>query len=395
MCKPNQTKPTLIEPPPQNHRIHSFVRTRYDLCFQTLETMAPPLLSPPSARRITGKKRTRRSEVAPPLVVVVVVAAVTAVAAAASAAAAFSVEAFAISCPTRTLATITTKDRTARHRTLYNNHQQHTALRVLGSSSSKAHGSGNGKDDAKKASKRQEQREGGGVAGGGGGGDDDDGTASSISSGSIDKLLPNLEDMPTLRDVVAATQSLAEPIQQVLDECTGGWALNYADLTPESPDTAIGRGFLLTNVFYLVAGLLLTYQGDPTLGFFTDLAAIASFNYHYTQLRATSQKEGIKDLVRLSLFLDYMAASISILTAVVYVVSASLQLEPDQLIMVEQSVAVGMVGLFFLVLSWKYEYGRPYIVFHSLWHLGSAVSGYLIGAAHLQALQQHVVGGPS
>jgi hypothetical protein len=351
--------------------------------------MAPPISSSSSARRRTGKKRTRRSEVAPPLVVVV--AAVTAAAAAAASAAAFTAEAFAISRPT--LVTTTTKDRTARHRTLYNNHQQHTALRVLGSSSSKAHGGGGGnekKDDKKNASK---ERGGGGGVAGGGGGDDDDGTA----SGSIDmsKIVPTLEDLPALRDVVAATQSFAEPLQQVLDECTGGWALNYADLTPESPDTAIGRGFLLTNVFYLVAGLLLTYQGDPTLGFFTDLAAIASFNYHYTQLRATSQKEGIKDLVRLSLFLDYMAASISILTAVVYVVSASLQLEPDQLTMVEQSVAVGMVGLLFLVLSWKYEYGRPYIVFHSLWHLGSAVSGYLIGAAHLQALQQHVVGGPS
>jgi hypothetical protein len=355
--------------------------------------MALPISSSSSpARRRTGKKRTRRSEVvAPPLVVVVVV--VVVVAAVTVASAAFSAEAFAISRPT--LVTTNARDRTARPRPLYNNHQQHTALRVLGSSSSKAHGGGvnEKKDDDKNASKRQEQREGGGVAGGGGGGGgDNDGTASSINS-SIDTLLPTLEDMPTLRDVVAATQSLAEPLQQVLDECTGGWALNYADLTPESPDTAIGRGFLLTNVFYLVAGLLLTYQGDATLGFFTDLAAIASFNYHYTQLRATSQKEGIKDLVRLSLFLDYMAASVSILTAVVYVVSASLQLEPDQLIMVEQSVAVGMVGLFFLVLSWKYEYGRPYIVFHSLWHLGSAVSGYLIGAAHLQALQQHVVGG--
>jgi hypothetical protein len=82
-----------------------------------------------------------------------------------------------------------------------------------------------------------------------------------------------------------------------------------------------------------------------------------------------------------------MAASVSILTAAVYVVSATVQLEPEQLSMVEQSVAVGLLGVFFLALSWRYEYGRPYIVFHSLWHLGSALSGYLIGAAHLQALR--------
>jgi hypothetical protein len=265
---------------------------------------------------------------------------------------------------------------------------------VLGSSS-KAHSSSghDSKDHAKKAKasqrQRQQQQQEGAV--GAAGDEEDTSTAAAASSSSIDvgKLVPTLDGLPTLDDVVSATRNLAEPVQAVLDECTGGWALSYADLAPESPDTALGRGFLLTNLFYLAAGLLLTYQGDPTLGFFTDLAAIASFNYHYTQLRATSQKEGIKELVRLSLFLDYMAASISILTAVVYLVSASLQLEPGQLSMVEQSVAVGAAGIFFLVLSWKYEYGRPYIIFHSLWHLGSAWSGYLIGAAHLQALQLH------
>jgi hypothetical protein len=190
---------------------------------------------------------------------------------------------------------------------------------------------------------------------------------------------------PDLRELLTKTQNLAEPLQSVLDEYTGGWALSYADLTPESPDTVIGRGFLTTNLFYLIAGILLTYQGDATLGFFTDLAAIASFNYHYTQLRATSRKE-LGNLVRFSLFLDYMAASISILTAVVYLVSTAV-LSPDQLALVQDSVVVGMVGVFFLTMSWRYEYGRPYIVFHSLWHMCSALSGYLIGSAHLQALQ--------
>ena len=192
-------------------------------------------------------------------------------------------------------------------------------------------------------------------------------------------------------DLVKVTQDLAEPIQGVLDEYTGGWALSYADLTPESPDTVIGRGFLMTNLFYLVAGVLLTYQGDPTLGFFTDLAAIASFNYHYTQLRATSRAD-LKQTVRLSLFLDYMAAGISILTAIVYLISTStvaLTSAPDEIGAVEWSVVVGMMGVSFLALSWKYEYGRPYIIYHSLWHLCSAWSGYLIGAAHLDAMGPH------
>jgi hypothetical protein len=188
---------------------------------------------------------------------------------------------------------------------------------------------------------------------------------------------------PSLQHFVTATQNVADPIQSALDEYTG-WALEYADLSPESPKTLIGRGFLMTNLFYLIAGIVLTYQGDSTLGFFTDLAAIASFNYHYTQLQAASRKD-LRNVVRFSLFLDYMAAAISILTAVLYLVSTTI-LAPEQLTLVEQGIAVGMAGVFFLTLSWRYEYGRPYIIYHSFWHLCSAMSGYLIGSAHLQAL---------
>jgi hypothetical protein len=197
-----------------------------------------------------------------------------------------------------------------------------------------------------------------------------------------DSSRPSLPHFVTATQKLA-TQKLADPIQTTLDEYTG-WALEYADLSPESPETLIGRGFLTTNLFYLIAGILLTTQGDWTLGFFTDLAAIASFNYHYTQLQATSRKD-LRNVVRFSLFLDYMAAAISILTAVVYLISTTV-LAPEQLVLVEQGIAVGLAGVFFLTLSWRYEYGRPYIIYHSFWHLCSAISGYLIGSAHLQAL---------
>jgi len=189
-------------------------------------------------------------------------------------------------------------------------------------------------------------------------------------------------------------QAYTAPIQGVLDDYTGGWALSYADLAPDDPDTFGGRAFLATNLFYALAGLFLTFQvGDALLGFMTDLAALVSYNYHYHQLASVSvaerSKQQMQSMVRLSLLLDYAVASVTIFTAFVYLILQSYSayehhtsIFTDDLI---RGVEVGVLGVIFLTLSWRYEKGRPYMWFHSLWHLFSAYAGYLIGTANANA----------
>jgi len=42
------------------------------------------------------------------------------------------------------------------------------------------------------------------------------------------------------------------PLAKVLDDLTGGWALTYADLAPETPASPVVLGFLVTNLAYTI-----------------------------------------------------------------------------------------------------------------------------------------------
>lgn len=161
-----------------------------------------------------------------------------------------------------------------------------------------------------------------------------------------------------------ALQDALTPVVQVIDDASSGWALSYADLSPETEATPVGQAFLATNTAYAIVGLLLTFNGDPLLGILTEIASIASFIYHYTQLQASNNhmKDGS---VRLALLIDYICACTAILVGVAYLVMDH-QLPPIE------SLLSGGAGIGCLLLCWVWEYGLPYIVLHSLWHLFSA-----------------------
>lgn len=218
-----------------------------------------------------------------------------------------------------------------------------------------------------------------------------DGRRGATASLSTLSLLADREHESSTDPLITRINTWTKPIQGVLDESTGGWALSYADLAPDSPSTPGGKAFLATNIFYLVAGLLLTWEGDPLLGFIIDITAIASFNYHYNQLVATNEtlaKSQIQPVVKLSLLLDYAAASLSIGTALVYIFTDVTWNEE-----VRQAIEASLLGVVFLGVGWKYEEGRPYMIFHSLWHIFSAYAGYLIGTAHLHIVLGAASGG--
>eukprot|EP00543_Licmophora_paradoxa_P011585 CAMPEP_0202470676 /NCGR_PEP_ID=MMETSP1360-20130828/82305_1 /ASSEMBLY_ACC=CAM_ASM_000848 /TAXON_ID=515479 /ORGANISM="Licmophora paradoxa, Strain CCMP2313" /LENGTH=185 /DNA_ID=CAMNT_0049096453 /DNA_START=458 /DNA_END=1015 /DNA_ORIENTATION=+ len=168
--------------------------------------------------------------------------------------------------------------------------------------------------------------------------------------------------------------------------------MSYADLAPESESTLPGQLFLATNIAYTAGGFLLQQHGELLLGGLTEIASVASFGYHYGQL-ATSRVN--KETVQLYLLVDYAVAFVTLGTAFVYLVQAAKAGEPDTLTAAVASISSyipidGLVASFlavvFLLLSWVWEKGIPYMINHGLWHLLGAYGGYTIGQAHLDQL---------
>ena len=185
--------------------------------------------------------------------------------------------------------------------------------------------------------------------------------------------VPDLKALQS--DIALNAQEALSPFSETFDDITGGWALSYADLSPESETTLLGQSFLATNVAYAIVGLLLGMQGDVLLGTLTEIASVASFVYHYTQLQASNNRT-VDSTVRLALSIDYICASTAIFVGLVYL-ALDHQLPPME------AIASGTAGILFLGLGWVWEYGYPYLFTHSLWHLFSAYTAFVVGNAHL------------
>lgn len=189
-----------------------------------------------------------------------------------------------------------------------------------------------------------------------------DSSESSLAN-QLSKVVPTIDEL----------EELATPVTDVLDDLTGGWALSYADLSPADETTPIGISFLLTNLAYGIAGSLLMVQGNGILGFVTELCCIASFIYHYSQLKFGQEGSNI---VRLALLVDYIFA----LSAIVV---GSIQLYLGHQVPAEVILS-GSLGVASLGACWIWEQGLTYIFFHSLWHLFSGYTGYVIGNMYIQ-----------
>ncbi|KAL7526167.1 hypothetical protein ACHAXR_001359, partial [Thalassiosira sp. AJA248-18] len=169
------------------------------------------------------------------------------------------------------------------------------------------------------------------------------------------------------QDITSESFGPLLPIAEAVDEATGGWGLSYADLHPATPQTTIGQAFLATNFFYAAAGLWLGFKGDWFYGGLTELAGIVSFVYHYTQLEFGKNRSE----VRLALLIDYFTAGSALITGGVYMIQAGISSVP-----VDALLAAG-ASTVCLSLCWVWEFGYPYIFWHSLWHVLSAYTGFL------------------
>ncbi len=178
------------------------------------------------------------------------------------------------------------------------------------------------------------------------------------------------------RSSLMLLSSTLAPAVEFLDEKTDGWALTYADLRPESEQTAIGQSFLATNIAYAAVGFLLSSQGEALLGFMTEIVSVASICYHYTQLQQPYNRTD-DVTVKLALMVDYILAVSSICIGVFYIFV-------DQTLPSIEVIGSSMIGIGCLLACWVWEKGYPYIVLHSLWHIFSATTAYSIGLSHIK-----------
>ena len=212
----------------------------------------------------------------------------------------------------------------------------------------------------------------------------DDNTESTININEV-QISSNNKKLQSLKDDIQSkfthersydNMGILMPIAEKLDEVTGDWALSYADLSPATPKTPAGISFLLTNICYAFAGIFLITQGDFFYGGLVEIAGIVSFWYHFSQLEFGRDRSE----VRLALLTDYITAGSALITGGAYMVQMGISSVPfDALIF-------GTGSIISLSLCWVWEFGYPYIVFHSIWHILSAYTGYLIGQAHIDSL---------
>ena len=177
------------------------------------------------------------------------------------------------------------------------------------------------------------------------------------------------------------------PVASSINELTAGWTLSTADLSPETPTTPLGIAFLSTNLAFLIVGAILFSHGAPLLGVLAEVAGVVSYWYHYNQL------DGNEKGVKLSLFIDYMTAGSAVILGTTYLIKETAAIQPlaklfgaggfPELYHTSPdfifAVASGGLAVASLLLCWVWEYGLPYLVQHSVWHIMGAVSCFFVG----------------
>lgn len=174
-------------------------------------------------------------------------------------------------------------------------------------------------------------------------------------------------------------ETLVVLLTQILN---GDLVLSSANLEPENETTFLGMSFLATNVAFGLCGSLLATQGNAALGVVTEIVCFASFLYHFSQLKfgqhstttaSSSSTESDEQIVKLALLVDYFFAIAAIVVAGIQVISSH-QLIPS-VVIYSGAMAIASLGA---CLVW--EEGVAYIIFHSLWHVFSAYTCYMIGS---------------
>ena len=144
------------------------------------------------------------------------------------------------------------------------------------------------------------------------------------------------------------------------------WLFSYADTSPIAPSDPEGIAFLATNVGFAATGAAIAPY-DPSYGVLLECATAASICYHYCQLRLGGDPQ--RQVVQLSILIDYMFAVPSLIVGIGYAASLG-----DALPI---SVPLfGIAAFATLIAAWFFDAPREYLVLHGLWHIFSAAAGW-------------------
>lgn len=152
------------------------------------------------------------------------------------------------------------------------------------------------------------------------------------------------------------------------------WSIT--DTRPYAPHTLIGSLFLATNVGFLITSIFFFRVQDPyasLTAILSDMAALASFIYHYRQLEL-----GPDVRVRAFLAIDYVVAISTVVCSLPYFWQIILEYGASNQLEVSLSLILGAASLAFFLVG-GVSSGLQYITLHSMWHILSAASASLMG----------------
>jgi len=160
------------------------------------------------------------------------------------------------------------------------------------------------------------------------------------------------------------------PLARFVESKTSGWGLTYANITVNETHP-FGFFFLSTNAAYeLVSSTIPSNLDNGYYSITIQIAGLVSIWYHWAQLHyGASRKEVVE-----ALLVDYCTAFLAMTSTIAY-----LFLFHDNFENLIYSALYGILGIIFLTLSWVYEFGNFYMLFHGLWHIFSALSAYFVG----------------
>ena len=157
----------------------------------------------------------------------------------------------------------------------------------------------------------------------------------------------------------------------------------YADTNPVTTFSLEGILFLATNIPFVVAAQILRSSGSAGEGDLTlatlapalDLSAVLSFLYHYAQLHFGPNRSEVKRFLLFDYVSAFFTCCIVTLEVFPFILNfsehhqASLRVEP---------LLCGLLSVGALLQSWRFDKGRQYLLYHGLWHVGSAYTCFLL-----------------
>jgi len=178
---------------------------------------------------------------------------------------------------------------------------------------------------------------------------------------------------PARRATHASARAPMPPGEVCLDAL-----FTYADPRPYTLDSWESRAFLLTNVGYFAAGVLVGGPGgNVPLASLLELAGVFSTWYHCEQCSRGGTRERA---VQRAMAFDYLAAIPTLAGGLLY----SIDLAPEHIPW--RALSLMVLAFAALAAGWVWDRPHQYFVLHGLWHVLGAIAAAELARFHAQLL---------